>query len=226
MKQLFWDPIPPTRLQGTFWSEDLLEWQEAMTAWAHATLQSTATISSSSGVASAGAGAGVGSDGDFEGPDPTPPRSHRPPPPPSPSAAVVPPQPPHVVDFPAIEEYFQAAARKAPAASSSTTTGTNGGETTPISSASTTSTKKQAVTLIDSKRAYVMGILVNGKIKLPIEKIRMSILSMDAKIMGNEEVIGALRQCLPTPDDVALLQAYRASGRPDSDLGEKLVGNE
>ncbi len=45
-----------------------------------------------------------------------------------------------------------------------------------------------------------------GKIKIPIDQLCSSVLAMDPRLMGNEETIAALIQCLPTSDDVFALE--------------------
>jgi len=79
---------------------------------------------------------------------------------------------------------------------------------------------KQQVSLIDSKRAYNISILMNGKIKIPIDELRDAVLAMDVRVSGSEETLAALMQCLPTAEDKITLGTYKAEGKDLEALGD------
>ncbi|EFJ47096.1 hypothetical protein VOLCADRAFT_105316 [Volvox carteri f. nagariensis] len=86
--------------------------------------------------------------------------------------------------------------------------------------AKTSNNSKQQQSVIDSKRAYNIGILMGSKIKIPVDALRARVVQLDPRAFDSEEAVGALLQCVPSQDDAAALAAYRDSGKPLEDLGE------
>ncbi|PNH10553.1 Formin-like protein 13 [Tetrabaena socialis] len=80
--------------------------------------------------------------------------------------------------------------------------------------------KPQQQSVIDSKRAYNINILMGSKIKISVDALRSRVVQLDPRVFDNEEAVGALLACVPSADDAAALAAYRDSGKPVEDLGE------
>ncbi|GFH27456.1 formin-like protein, partial [Haematococcus lacustris] len=80
--------------------------------------------------------------------------------------------------------------------------------------------KPKLISLIDGKRAHNVNILMGGKIKIPVSGLRAAVVGLDPRIFSSEEVLTALAQCVPTPEEAGALDAFQRSGRPASELAD------
>jgi hypothetical protein len=62
-----------------------------------------------------------------------------------------------------------------------------------------------AVSLLDPKRANNLSIILT-RLRKPFDEIRRAVVDLDAEVLSHEAV-GALQKCVPSPEEVELVQA-------------------
>ncbi|KAJ1934721.1 hypothetical protein EC988_008716, partial [Linderina pennispora] len=72
--------------------------------------------------------------------------------------------------------------------------------------------QQEEITVLDSKRAYDLNIMLGMLKKYSFKDLRLALLRMDNSIL-TENVLKQLLQFVPTPEERGLLSAYQ--GRPD-----------
>ncbi|PRW57389.1 formin 20 isoform X2 [Chlorella sorokiniana] len=115
-----------------------------------------------------------------------------------------------LLDQPAVEGLFQASIRR-PGGSSGSRGGTPDG-----AAAAAAARGKQAVAVLDTRRATNIGIMM-ARLKAPWREVPAAVARLDPALFASADDVRAVLQCAPSEDEFKLLRSFlEAGGKPET----------